>query len=210
MSRRTYTRFIVAAVVAVGLSASARAHAGSVFLNGANVDGIRNQVYDNARVEIDAQGNIRITVKSPAAAPQVTPTATAPAPAPQASTVPPGGPVTKRYWLVTEKAAPGMTQYDLDLFINGKWVRKFLDIEEHVVLEVSQHLRTGPNTVTVVARKSLGDQRRSSSPQHFFRLVIGEGNEGGRNVMITRKLIDYRRTALETKDFKDELQIVGQ
>jgi hypothetical protein len=120
------------------------------------------------------------------------------------------GVLTKRYYLVTEKAAPGMSQYDLDLFVNGKWVRKLLDIEEHIVMELTPHMKWGPNTITFLAKKNMGEERRSSSPQHFFRVVIGEGNEGGRNVMIQKKFIDYRRTALETKDTKDEFQLVGQ
>jgi hypothetical protein len=178
---------------------SSVALAGSVFLNGDNIDGVRNQVYDNARVEIDAQGNIKITVKSPQAAAPSTPAPAAPSGAP-----------TKRYYLVTEKAAPGMTQYDIDLFVNGKWVRKFLDTEEHVVMEVTQHLKVGNNAVTFIARKNMAPERKSSSPTHFFRIVMGEGEEGGRNVMINKKLIDYRRTALETKDMRDDMTLTAQ
>jgi hypothetical protein len=129
---------------------------------------------------------------------------------PQTTLVPPveapaaGAPPTRRYWLVTEKAAPGMSQYDIDLFVNAKWVRKFLDQEEHVVLEITQFLKTGKNKLHFVAKKDIGTARRSASPQHYFRIIVGEGNAGGRNVMISKKLVEYKRTALETKDFQDE------
>jgi hypothetical protein len=120
------------------------------------------------------------------------------------------GVVTHHYYLVTEKAAPGMTQYDIDLFINAKWVRKFMDSEEHVIVEISKYMVPGVNKLSFVAKKDLGTARRSASPQHYFRIVVGEGNSGGRNVMITKKAIDYKRTALETKDFQDDFTVVAE
>ncbi|MEE8409882.1 MAG: hypothetical protein V3T05_09770, partial [Myxococcota bacterium] len=182
-------------------------NAGSLFLNGVNIDGVTNQVFNQCKVEIDAYGNVHITAKGYAvhgrggAAPQTTPNVPLPAVA---------GPPSRRYWLVTEKAAPGMTQYDIDLFINSKWVRKFLDREEHVVLEITKYLRTGPNKVQFVAKKNVGTARRSASPQHYFRIIIGEGNTGGRNIMISKKAVDYKRTALETKNYSDAFTLIAQ
>ena len=61
------------------------------------------------------------------------------------------------------------------------------------------------------AKKNLSSgERVSQSPQHYFRIVVGEGKVGGRNVMITRTLVDYRRTALETLDFNDEYVLTAQ
>jgi len=178
--------------------------AGSIYLNGVNVDGVVNKRFDNAVVIIDAQGNVFIT--TPAYAPPATNQPVSPA----AQGAPIGGTPSKRYFLVTEKAAPGMTQYDIDLFANSKWVRKFLDVEEHVVLELTPYLHAGPNQIHLVAHKAMDTARRSSSPQLYFRIVIGEGDENGRNVMITRKIVDYKRTALETKDFSDEFELAAQ
>lgn len=179
--------------------------AASVFLNGVNIDGVANQTFQNCSVQIDANGNIFITAKGYAVGGS---TATAqPAPAPNKVVPAPEPTMNQHYWLVTEKAAPGMSQFDIELFVNGKFVRKFLDDEEHVVLEITKFLQPGQNKLTFLAKKNLGTARRSSSPQHYFRVVVGEGESGGRNVMITKKLIDYKRTALETKDFKDDFVI---
>ena len=167
-----------------------------MFLNGVNIDGVKSKVFENCKVQIDGAGNVYIIAKGYAV--QRKPTAK------KSPAVPTGGPPSGRYWLVTEKAAPGMTQYDIDLFINAKWVRKFPDAEEHVVMEITKYFRTGKNKVHFVAKKNLGSTRRSASPQHYFRIIVGQGNEGGRNVMITKKAIDYKRTALETKNFQDE------
>jgi len=187
------------------------ASAGSIYLNGVNIDGVKNQVIANATVTIDASGNIFIVAKGYAvAAPGGNGSAPPPAAtsAPQAPTTP--GVVSLRYWLVTEKAAPGMSQFDIDLFVNSKFVRRFLDSEEHVVLELSKYLQTGDNRITFLAKKNMGETRRSSSPQHYFRIVVGEGDAGGRDVMINRKLIDYKRTALETKDFTDDFTVTAR
>jgi len=169
-----------------------------VYLNGVNIDGVKNKVFENCRVQIDGAGNVHITAKGYAVQKRGTPK-----PAPVAV----GGKPTHRYWLVTEKAAPGMTQYDIDLFINQKWIRKFLDQEEHVVMEITKYLRTGKNKLHFVAKKNIGTARRSASPQHYFRIIVGEGNTGGRNVMISKKYVDYKRTAMETKNFQDEFMV---
>ncbi|MEO1174187.1 MAG: hypothetical protein AAFX94_19380 [Myxococcota bacterium] len=173
------------------LSAGEAAAETRIFLNGVNIDGVKNKVFADAKVEIDASGNVYITTgSSPSAAP------------PTAKKAP-----SRRYWLVTEKAAPGMSQYDVDMFVNGKWVRRFSAREDHVVLEVTKHFVAGPNTIHFVANKMLAQGRRSESPQHYFRIVLGEGTKGGRNVMINRKLVDYKRTAAETGDFKDKYTV---
>ncbi|MCK5689290.1 hypothetical protein KAI87_08470, partial [Myxococcota bacterium] len=127
----------------------------------------------------------------------------------QGPAVAPGGVPTRHYFLVTEKAAPGMSQYDVDLFINSKWVKKFLDSEGHVVMDITKHLVTGPNKIVFIAKKNMGSGRRSSSPNHYFRIVMGEGNAGGRNIMISKKLIDYKRTALETRAFQDKYELIA-
>ena len=71
-------------------------------------------------------------------------------------------------------------------------------------MEITKYLRTGKNKLHFVAKKNIVAARRSASPQHYFRIIVGEGNTGGRNVMISKKFIDYKRTAMETKNFQDE------
>lgn len=187
-------------IIAAFLMAPASGSAASVFLNGVRIDSARNQEFKNCQVKIDAKGNILITAKGfRATGGQKLVDMTEP--------TNPGGPPTKRYFLVTEKAAPGMSQYDIDLFINAKWVRKLLDDEDHIYLELTKHLKQGENKIRFIARKNIGARRRSSSPNHYFRVVIGEGDSGGRNVMITRKMIDYKRTAYESKNFTNEFVV---
>jgi hypothetical protein len=179
------------------------ARAASVFLNGVNIDGAVNQKFDSCSVVIDQSGNVFITAKGYAVADPNAPVA-------QPGAVPPATPPpapAQHVWLVTEKAQPGMSQYDLDLFVNAKFVRRFLDSEEHVVLEITKYLSPGNNKLNIVARKNLAGGQRSTSPSHYFRMVIGEGEAQGRNVMINKKLVDYKRSAADTQDFNDEFVI---
>jgi hypothetical protein len=134
------------------------------------------------------------------AAPAVSPAAPAPAPG-----VP--GRITQRYWLVAEQTVPGMTDYDIDVYVNSRWLQKLRSNEDQVVADITRHLQPGANQVTLIARKLVGASRRSNSPNHVFRVIIGEGNEGGGNVMIDNPLIRYQRTAADGKDDTQEFTL---
>ena len=72
-----------------------------------------------------------------------------PAPAPNAPAT-----LTRRYWLVTEQSVPGMTDYDIDVYVNAKWIRKLRSADEQLVTEVTKQLVPGKNSVVLVARKA--------------------------------------------------------
>ncbi|HSP78922.1 MAG TPA: hypothetical protein VLQ93_10350 [Myxococcaceae bacterium] len=200
----------------------ASALAGSVFLNGVRIDGVTNQKFEKATVRIDEQGNVHIdapgyAVRMVTPPPSAAPATPAPAaPAPAAAPTPASAPakearapsrITRRYWLVTEQTAPGMTEYDIDLYVNSKWVRKLRNGEEQVVSEITRHLLPGKNTVLFVAHKVAGEARRSLSPEHVFRIIIGEGNEGGGNLMIDNPLVRFQRTAADDGDVSEEFTL---
>ncbi|NTX54967.1 hypothetical protein HUA74_41320 [Myxococcus sp. CA051A] len=137
----------------------------------------------------------------PAAAQGTPPAAATPA----VATTP--GRITQRYWLVTEQTVPGMTEYDIDVYVNSRWLRKLRGNEDQVVVDVTKHLQPGSNQVMLMARKVSTGSRRSDSPKHVFRVIIGEGNEGGGNVMIDNPLIRFQTTAAESKDVTQEFTL---
>ncbi|HYO73773.1 MAG TPA: hypothetical protein VEU33_47680 [Archangium sp.] len=141
------------------------------------------------------------------AAPAPAPAVATPAPAPAPVDTAPAR-ITRRYWLVTEQSAVGMSEYDIDLYVNSRWVRKLRNGEEQVITELTRELQPGKNTVLMMARKVAAGSRRSESPQHVFKVIIGEGNEGGGNVMIDNPLIRYQRTAAETEDQSEEFTLI--
>lgn len=200
----------------------ASALAGSVFLNGVRIDGVTNQKFEKVTsVRIDEQGNVHIdapayavkVVDTPSPAPAPAPAAT-PAPAVAAPPAPAPAPVatapariTRRYWLATEQSVPGMTEYDIDLYINSKWVRKLRNGEQQVIQEITRYLQPGNNTVLLMAHKVASGSRRSEAPEHVFKVILGEGNEGGGTVMIDNPLIRFQRTAAEGEDVSEEFTL---
>lgn len=187
----------------VALLLPAPALAASVFLNGVKVDGaLANLKIEKCAVEFDAKGDVQLNcpgyaVKVEGGAPPAAPKDEAPAPEK----------ITRHYFLVTEQAQIGATEYDYDLFINSKFVRKLRSEEEQIVTEVTKHLLPGKNVVTFVAKKRAGKQRVSFSPQHFFRVIIGEGAAGGDKVMIEDAVVSFQRTAADTEDATQEYEL---
>ncbi|WP_224248671.1 hypothetical protein [Hyalangium gracile] len=225
-----YRSILSAALVALAaLMVPASALASSVYLNGVRINGVTNQKFEKATVRIDEKGDVYIdapgyavrveTVAAPAPAPALVatapaappaapPTAAAPPPAPAPAAAAPAqeGPptLTRRYWLVTEQAVPGMAEYEFDLYINSKWIRKLRNNEEQVITEITRQLQPGKNSILFSARKVAVGDRKSYSPQHYFKVIIGEGNVGGGNVMIDNPIIRFQRTAADTKDDSEE------
>jgi hypothetical protein len=186
----------------------------ALFLNGVNIDGVRGQTFEKCRtVRIDERGDVHLDcpgyqVEGAAAPAKGAPAAAAPAaqPAPAAAPATPGV-ITKRYFLVTEQNEQGAAQYDLDLFINSKWVRKFRAGEDQVVMELTKLLQPGTNKLIFAATKHLEAGRRSASPSTFIRVVVGEGESGGGNVMIDNPLLECKRTAAEIDNVNEEFTI---
>ena len=115
--------------------------------------------------------------------------------------------MTKHYWLVSEDANSAQAQYDLDVFINSKWIRKVKAGEPQIVLEVTKFLQPGPNKVLVAATKHIEAGRKSTSAASFIKVVVGEGESGGNTIMIDNPLVDCKRTAAETDNVNEEFTL---
>ena len=177
--------------------------AGGLYLNGVNIDGVTNQRFEKATVKIDEKGNVFID------APGYAVKSVEGGKGGQAGSSNDDGPgrLTKRYWLVTEQTVPGMTEFDIDLYVNSRWVRKLKNNDEQIVTEVTKYLTPGKNTVLLTAKKVAPGNRKSFSPEHVFRVIIGEGNVGGDNVMIDNPLVKFERNASEANDVSQEFPL---
>lgn len=189
---------LVLAVLCVPSLAAAK----GVFLNGVNIDGVTGQTFENVTVVIDESGNVLITAKGYEV--QTAPVAAQP----KATTG--SGPVSRRYFLVSETNMPGMVQYDVDVFINSVWIKRISHEDPQTVIEVTQHLKKGKNVIHMTAAKNLGESRRSASPQHYMKVIVGEGDMGGNNVMIDNPVLEYTRTAAESQNFADDFAVMGR
>ncbi len=194
---------LIAAAMLVPLNAMGK----GVFLNGVRIDGVRDQVFEDATVRIDSDGNVRIDapryhVTGGGASANVESVSEAKKPG---STEPAS--LSRRYFLVTRQAETGAAQYDVDVYVNARWIRKLRSSEAQVVAEITDYLRPGRNRVLLTARKSMDGGRRSRSPEHTFNIVIGEGDKGGNRVMIDRPMIQFELTAAQVEDVSREFDL---
>jgi len=179
------------------------AWAGSVYLNGVKVDGLTSTKIDKCSAEFDAKGNVLLDCPGYAVKVEGA-EAYKPPPAKEA---PPPTQITRHYFLVSEQGQVGLSDYDIDLFVNSKFVRKLRSEEEQIVTEITKHLQPGRNVVTFVAHKRAGKERRSFSPEHFYRVIIGEGAAAGDKVMIDDALITFQKSAADTADATQEFAL---
>ena len=185
----------------------------SVYLNGVNIDGLRGQSFEQCKaVRIDDRGDVHLDCPGyqVESQPQGAPASTAPAAAAPVVPAALAGAMTKHYWLVSEDANSAQAQYDLDVFINSKWIRKVKAGEPQIVLEVTKFLQPGPNKVLVAATKHIEAGRKSTSAASFIKVVVGEGESGGNTIMIDNPLVDCKRTAAETDNVNEEFTIQGR
>ena len=174
----------------------------AVLLNGVNIDGLRSQSFEKCRsVKIDEKGNVLLDCPGyQVEAPQQKPPLQA---AVQSA-------LTRHYWLVSEDQNSAQAQYDLDVFVNAKWVRKIKAGEPQIVLEITRYLQPGPNKVLFAATKRAEGGRKSTSAAAFLNVVVGEGEAGGNTVMIDNPLIEYKRTAAESENLNEEFTLQGR
>jgi hypothetical protein len=187
------------AVSCVTLLAAASAFAGSVYLNGVRIDGVTNQKFDKVNVRIDEQGNLFI--EAPGYNVRQVEGSSEP-------TKEPPGVLTRKYFLVTEQNVVGMTEYDIDVYVNSKWLRKLRSTDEQIVTDITAKLQPGKNTVLLIAKKATGGTRKSFSKEHVFRVIIGEGQMSGDHVMIDHPVVKFERTAADANDQTQEFTLV--
>jgi hypothetical protein len=219
---RTLSTILLAAAAIVPASTHAAPQAPKISLNGINIDGVTNQRFESCNVTIDAQGNVNIEARgyavrhgqpgtAGAAAPlAAVPLAAAPAPAAAPPANPASEKLTRRYFLATEQSRVDGTQFDIAVFVNAKWIRELKSSEDQVVAEVTKYLRPGVNKVVLAATKRISGERKSTSKDVSFKVVIGEGNAGGDHVMIDNPLVELKRTAAEAEDVTEEFTLVAR
>jgi hypothetical protein len=218
---------ILQCLVIVGASLLAsNAMAVEIFFNGVKVTGLRNQSFQGCKVDFDANGNVLITAQGyavqkmetapapPPVAPPVRytpvppPVAPPPTPPPQPKPKAPAMPTASyksQFFLIALPTKVGYTQYDIDVFFNGKWVRKVRNSDNQVRMDVSKIISRGKNVIQYAATKNYsGKERLSESGDDNIRVIIGTGTAGGGTMNITEILADYQVGADKTNNFNTE------
>ncbi|MBE2249025.1 MAG: hypothetical protein IAE78_05690 [Myxococcus sp.] len=193
----TRSTLLLAALLATAASAA------DVYVNGVNVEGLSNQSFSKVNVTIDEKGNVHIDAPGYAVK-KVTIAADK-----GSAAVREEGVVTKKYFVVTEQNVLGRTEYDIDLYINGKFIRTLRSDDEQIVSDITRHFAPGKNSVLMQARKvqAQKDQPKSTRTEHFFRVIIGEGSITADQVTIETPLIKFERNASESNDVRQEFSV---
>lgn len=205
-----------------------------IFLNGVEITGIKNQTFYNATVTITATGDIYIEAKgykverietedygpggkkveiqkgvdnnrSPLST-NIYATTTA------SQTVTPStqSTLTKKYWLVVQSNAPQLVQWQVEVFINGTLVKTVKSDEQFYPFEVTKYLRPGKNSIIFNAIKDLREERRSTSPSHWYQVIIGEGHTERGTVIIDNPEASITLTASEINQKRKEVILTAE
>jgi len=177
--------------------------AASVFLNGVNIDGVRGQSFEKCRaVRIDDKGNLHSTapatsrerrrVRGAGGAPTI--------PVAGASIVRPAWPSTTSSSRAERRRG---AQYDVDVYVNSKWVRKVRSGDEQIVLDITRFLSPGANKLLFAATKRApkGARRRASCGSSSARGVVRVA------VLIDNPLLECKRSAAETDNVNEEFTV---
>lgn len=172
---------------------SFQANATEIFFNGVRVTGLKEQTFEGCTVRFDKKGNVHITAKGYSVK-------NAEESADKGKKT--ENNLTKKYFLVTAGKNAENAQFDVDVFINGKWIRKVRSSEGQVVAEVTKYLKKGKNSVSFSAIKNLnGKPRLATDASTYLRVLIGMGTKGGATVNIEQTLADFRATADKTENY---------
>jgi hypothetical protein len=172
----------------------------ATFLNGVNIDRVRGQSFEKCKsVRIDEKGNVYL--ECPAY--HVEDPGSSSIPVAAAGFASNG--LSKHYFLVTEQKDGASAQYDVDVYVNAKWLRRIKSGEEQIVVDITRYLQPGANKLLFAATKQGG--RKSGGPGSFVRVVVGEGESSGAQVLIDNPLVELRRTAAESENVNEEFTI---
>ena len=164
-------KYFFGVLVMAGLLAMpSQAHARKIFLNGVNLNAVDLPAVTlkGCDVTIDAKGNIHITAKGykiqVASRPGGTTPSTTPRPRSNTKIV---GSATDKYYLVSFGAKRSATQYDIEVYINKKMIRRIRARSAQVAMDVTRYIIRGkPNEITFVSRKNYGT-RGASAPRRW-------------------------------------------
>ena len=234
MRNAAHAVIVLLAISSVGMAAHAQGgiFINGVRVNGLKnhtFQGCRVQFDARGNVHITAKG-FKIKAIPQTVAPRTLPPTirrTAPPPPPPPAPKPPPAPVPRvqprpqpkkieppprpkfnpalKYFLVSQNTRPGYVQYDVNVYINRRWVRKIRNRDSQVVFEINRYLKPGKNTVHFAASKNLdGKAKISNSAADYIRIIIGTGTQGGGTVNITESLLEFKASASQSASFNEE------
>lgn len=175
-------------------SASAGTSSLKVFINEVEVTGLTNQEFKNCTVNFDAKGNINISAPGYKIKRLDSDSSQGSSSSSSSTTV-----VTKKsgkkpkskYFLVTEQLQGKKVWDKYSLIVNGSVVKTFESSDGILLEDISKHFDVGTNQIVITAAKK--DDYPGGSKSVWYRVIIGEGHEEGKKIVIDKTLMQLTR-----------------
>jgi len=180
-----------------------------VYINNVDVTGLKNQEFKGCTVKFDENGNIYID------APQYKikrldaqegdnspPPSTAIVKTEKKSDTTP----QKKYFLVTEENDGKKVWDKYSIIINGNPVKTFKSSEGVILEDISKNFSQGSNQVILTASKD--SNFPGSTKNSWYKIIIGEGHEENKKIVIDKTLIQLTRFGSDTEPASKSANIV--
>jgi len=191
---------MISALLALALSAEAA----TLYVNGTQVDGLRDFEFTNVTVQVDANGDVFII------APQYNVAVGDDAKAKKNKktkkdvTSPPdptgdGTVASNRWFLVSEdNQTEGQV---VDIAVNGTAVKTFRSGGKQIIFDLGPYLNSGKNTISFSSRSE-----RLSGGAMF--LYVGTGSIDGGRISLNRPEIEFKRNSESERNETSSIELV--
>jgi hypothetical protein len=176
------------------------AAAGTVFVNGTPVDGLKDMVLEDVKVEFDSEGNVFVI------APQYNVSIGEDATKARGDVLsPPTAPgdsdlAASSWWLVSEDN--GSSGQATDVEINGLTVRTIRSGGKQVIFDISPYMKTGANEVVF---RSHSDAAPGGGA---FLLYIGTGSVDAGRVSLDRPKLTFKKNSASPAGASSERHVL--
>jgi len=194
---------------------------GEVTINGVDVRGLRDQVFEGVTVHFDSEGDIHIdapgyriqveepstptapvTTRSPTTTSTARPARIAPADNPPPAAAPPGDARVEagRWWMVTEDN--GSMGHIVQVLINGQTVQATGSGSKQVILDLGPYLRPGPNPVQIISHS------QGAGGGGTFYVYLGGGSNDGGTITMERPQVQFGLGPSRTGEYVREYTLL--
>jgi len=193
-------------LVAALVAAAPAVMAATVYLNGVDISGVRNQTFKKSTVFIDHNGDVHISSSKYKV--EVVDDGSEPSGTAAVDTEAGANPgLASRYFLATKPSKGGRAQYDLIVKINGIERKLIKSGSPTIITEISAWFVKGENKVEIMARKNPGEGRKSVSSSDKLEILIGAGHEEGSIIKMDLVHVSFRCDASQITEIKKRYTI---
>jgi hypothetical protein len=211
---RLVVPLLTLALCLAGAARTAAADKRRIYLNGIDLTDteVTNKTFDACTVRFDDKGNIHITAKGLKVEKKPAAGAKSDSGKPAAKPVTAKTKLEKRYFLIGKESLRGGTQYDIAVRINGRQVTTIRSNGDTAAIDITRFVKPGDNELRLIATKRVEAKknRRSTSAKVTLKIIIGEGTAKRGEVTLRKTILEYKRTAAETRPHSDVYRFRGR